>query len=313
MYSPSPSAADFFTHDPSVVARVLAGLDAQGNEDTLLALDIAADLPFGPAETTQRVIAVFTDEPLENGVSGETPVAKIPELRQKLAQRKILLFLSAPSSPAYYMLGQLGKAQFEEVDGGDGLKNVDFKKLLAQMAKSISVARLQEGKEPSWQKALFGQENLKNDRFAGVQDKSAILRSGEIGGIVVQCSKLGVLLDVSPSMTSFLPQLKVEIATHFSDACYREEGSCVLSCEDQSNSLQKIKDLIANENCDGIYWFSDFQDNREPQAVIELRNSVKSHKAKLFIRSIEQHPQDLIAIADESGGGYKNGTPSSFV
>ena len=158
IYSPSPSAADFFTHDPTVVARVLAGLEAQGNEDTLLALDIAADLPFGSAETTQRVIAVFTDEPLENGVSGETPVAKIPELRQKLTQRKIMLFVSAPSSPAFYMLGKLGKAQFEEVDGGDGLKNVDFKKLLAQMAKSISVSSLQEGKEPAWQKALFGQD-----------------------------------------------------------------------------------------------------------------------------------------------------------
>jgi len=179
LYGSSPSVADFFTHDPTVVARVLAGLEAQGNEDTLLALDIAADLPFGPAETTQRVIAVFTDEALENGVSGETPVAKIPELRQKLTQRKIMLFLSAPGSPASYMLGQLGKAQFEEVDGGDGLKNVDFKKLLAQMAKSISVSRLQEGKEPTWQKALFAQDKWSASRGVTSASRSTILAVGE--------------------------------------------------------------------------------------------------------------------------------------
>ena len=37
LYSPQISSNDFFTSDPSVVTRVLGGLEAQGNEDTLMA------------------------------------------------------------------------------------------------------------------------------------------------------------------------------------------------------------------------------------------------------------------------------------
>ena len=61
LYSPSVSAVDFLTSDSAVVTRVLSGLEAQGNEDTLLAHDIAADFPYGSPESTRRVIAVFTD------------------------------------------------------------------------------------------------------------------------------------------------------------------------------------------------------------------------------------------------------------
>lgn len=53
LYSPQANANDFFTNDPAVVSRVLGGLEAQGNEDTLLALDIAADFPFGPPDSTR--------------------------------------------------------------------------------------------------------------------------------------------------------------------------------------------------------------------------------------------------------------------
>lgn len=129
-----------------------------------MALDTAADFPFGPPDSTRRVIALFTDEPIESGVSGLKPLAKIPELIQKLMSRRIQLFASAPFSGALEQLGSLDKAEIEAVDGGDGLKSVDFKKLLAQMGKSISVSSLQMGPEPAWKKAIFGQ-----DRFT-VQD-----------------------------------------------------------------------------------------------------------------------------------------------
>ena len=158
LYSSSVNAADFFTSDSSVVKRVVGSLKAHGNEDTLMALDIAADFPFGPLESTQRVIAVFTDERLEAGVSEAEPMGKIPELIQKLMSRRIQLFVSAPFSPALEQLGSLDRAEIEPVDGGDGLKSVDFKKLLAQMGKSISVSSLQMGAEPIWKKALFGQD-----------------------------------------------------------------------------------------------------------------------------------------------------------
>jgi hypothetical protein len=179
LYSASPNAADFFTSDSSVVTRVLGGLEAQGNEDTLLALDIAADFPFGPPESTRRVIAVFTDEPLEAGVSGADPVAKIPELIQKLMSRRIQLFVSAPFSPAMEQLGSLDRAEIEAVDGGDGLKSVDFKKLLAQMGKSISVSSLQIGAEPAWKKAVFGQDRWNTNRSITEASRRVVLSVGE--------------------------------------------------------------------------------------------------------------------------------------
>jgi hypothetical protein len=52
------------------------------------------------------------------------------------------------------------RAEIEAVDGGDGLKSVDFRKLLAQMAKSISVSTIQAGREPTWQRAIYGQDRF---------------------------------------------------------------------------------------------------------------------------------------------------------
>jgi len=179
LYSASPSTTDFFTSDPSAVAKALMGLEAQGNEDTLLALDIAADFPFGPVESTRRVLALFTDEILEKGVSEEAPLAKIPELIQKLTSRRLQLFASAPLSPALEMLGSVDRAEIEPVDGGDGLKTVDFKKLLAQMGKSISISSLQMGKEPAWQKALYGQDKWSGARAVTASNRRTILAVGE--------------------------------------------------------------------------------------------------------------------------------------
>jgi len=175
LYGPQADASKFFTDDPAVVARVLGGLQAQGDEDTLLALDIAADFPFGPVDSTRRVIAVFTDEPLEGGVLKAQPVAKIPELIQKLMSRRIQLFFSGPSSPALELLGSLDGAQIEAVDGGDGLKAIDFKKLLAQMGKSISISSLQIGTEPPWKRAVFGQDRWSADRSITATNRRMVL------------------------------------------------------------------------------------------------------------------------------------------
>jgi len=170
LYRPGMRVDDYFTYDTSSIVRVLEKLVPRGDEDTLMALDTAVDLPFNPPDTTRRVIALFTDERIEDGVNGSSPVYKIPELIEKLMSRRIQLFVSAPFSPALEQLGSLDRAEIEAVDGGDGLKAVDFKKLLAQMGKSISVSSLQMGPERAWRKALFGQDRFtvhQVDRWAG--------------------------------------------------------------------------------------------------------------------------------------------------
>lgn len=179
LYSPQVSAADFFTADPLVIARALVGLEAQGNENTPLAIDVAADLPFGPVETTRRVIAVFTDERLEDGVSGNEPIEQIPSLIKKLMARRIQLFMAAPNSSGLEMLGTLDQAEIHPVDGGDGLRSIDFKKLLAQMGKSISLSSMQMGREPDWTRALFGQDRWGAERGVDSAQRRVVLAVGE--------------------------------------------------------------------------------------------------------------------------------------
>jgi uncharacterized protein involved in tellurium resistance len=179
LYSAQVHAEDYFTSDPSVLTRVIGGVKPQGNEDTLVALDIAADFPFGPVETTRRVIAVFTDEKLEDGIAGEAPLAKLPQLIEKLMQRRIQLFVSAPMSQGLEQLAAVDRAEIETVDGDDGLTSVDFKKLLAQMGKSISIASLQLGREPEWKRALFGQDRWSASRSASDATRHVVLSVGE--------------------------------------------------------------------------------------------------------------------------------------
>jgi hypothetical protein len=179
LYQTTPHSPDFFTPDHTIVARALADLEAQGNEDTLLALDIAADFPFGPVESTRRVIALFTDEPLEQGVAGEAPLRAIPDLVAKLMSRRIQLFVSAPMSPALEELGSLDQAEIEPVEGGDGLKKVNFSRLLAQMAKSISVSTLQTGTERPWKRAIYGQDQWTERRTLTASNRHIVLAVGE--------------------------------------------------------------------------------------------------------------------------------------
>jgi uncharacterized protein involved in tellurium resistance len=179
LYSPQSRERDFFTTDPAEVARALQGLRAQGNEDSLLALDVAADLPFGPMASTRRVVALFTDERLEDGVGGMQPLARIPDLVQKLMARRIQLFAAAPLSDALEQLGSTDRAEIEPIEGGDGLRSVDFRKLLTQMARSISVSTLQAGTEKPWARALFGQDRWTDSKVIEAHRRDVVLAVGE--------------------------------------------------------------------------------------------------------------------------------------
>lgn len=148
---------DLFTSSPDTFLRRLREVTLQGDEHGLMALDMALDHPFGPVNTTRRVVALFSDERIEDGAVSEEDVRKLPALLQKVAARRILLFGALPGSPLLDELASADRSQFETVSGGDGLAAVDFSKLLGQMAKSISVASLQ-GDEGDFARALWGQD-----------------------------------------------------------------------------------------------------------------------------------------------------------
>lgn len=158
LYGNDTTQHEFFTDSPDRMIAAIDALTATGDEDNLLALDIALDFPFGPIATTKRVVALFSDEPLEGGVTGKEPLEQLPSIVEKLNQRRIKLFCAMPFSDGAQRLGEANGAEVEPIDGNKGLGSVDFRLLLSQMGKSISVSSLQAGSEERYKRALFGQD-----------------------------------------------------------------------------------------------------------------------------------------------------------
>jgi hypothetical protein len=151
------SQYEFLTHDTNKVIKKLNDLSVSGDEDNLLALDMALDHPFGPISTTKRVVALFSDEKLETGVQQSKVIDYIPKIVEKLHARRIKLFCAMPYSDGAQQLSEANGSEIEDVGGGQGLAMVDFKALLGQMGKSISVSGLQSSPDEHYQPALFGQ------------------------------------------------------------------------------------------------------------------------------------------------------------
>lgn len=166
------SQAEFLSDDTAKVIARLDSLTVSGDEDNLLALDIALDHPFGPVASTKRVVALFSDEKLEAGVQRNASNALIPRLVEKLHARRIKLFCAMPYSNAAQQLAEANGSEIEDLAGGQGLASVDFKTLLGQMGKSISVSSLQGGLEERYERALFGQDKWVY-RQAGWNDSDA--------------------------------------------------------------------------------------------------------------------------------------------
>lgn len=165
LYGKGGNQYEFLTEDADKVIALLDSLKVSGDENNLLALDIALDHPFGPVSTTKRVVALFSDEPLEEGVEGAAASTHIPALIEKLHKRRVKLFCALPYSDAAQKLSEANGSEIEAVDGGGGLSSVDFRSLLTQMGKSISVSSLQGGLEETYQRALFGQDTWVTGNF----------------------------------------------------------------------------------------------------------------------------------------------------
>ncbi|MEY4652500.1 MAG: hypothetical protein RI884_1081 [Pseudomonadota bacterium] len=163
---------EFLTDDTDKVIERLDSLTVTGDEDNLVALDIALDHPFGPVSTTKRVVALFSDEKLEAGAQRGAIKDYIPRLVEKLHARRIKLFCAMPYSTVAQQLSEANGSEIEDV-GGQGLTTVDFKALLGQMGKSISIASLQGALEEKYERALFGQDQwVRTDAQWGDSDNS---------------------------------------------------------------------------------------------------------------------------------------------
>ena len=150
---------DLFTTDLDPFRAALDGLSVGGDEATLIALDLALDYPWRPRTACHRVVACLTDEPLETGARVKEQTDKVPELIEKIQALGVMLFLVAPESPAFEQLSEADRSEYQVVDEvGDGLRRVDFGKMLARIGRSVSVATQQLGADPPVRRALFGQD-----------------------------------------------------------------------------------------------------------------------------------------------------------
>jgi len=156
---------EFFSLESSRVLTALDNLNPSGDEDNLLALDIALDHPFGPIATTKRVVALFSDEKIESGVQRSAVTAYIPRIINKLHARRVKLFCAMPYSDGAQQLSEANGSEIEDVAGGQGLSSVDFRTLLGQIGKSISASSIQGGLEERYERALFGQ-----DEWVSIED-----------------------------------------------------------------------------------------------------------------------------------------------
>jgi hypothetical protein len=147
-----------FTESPTEFSQDLSSTAVQGDEDMLLALDVALDFPFGPLANTKRVIAMFSDEPFETGVRIIERRAKLQDLMEKIMARHIQLFCAVPDGATIQELSAVDRSEIELISSGNGLGGIDFAKLLSQMGKSVSVSSLQVVGEPVSRRAIFGQD-----------------------------------------------------------------------------------------------------------------------------------------------------------
>ncbi|MFV8756598.1 hypothetical protein ACNOYE_39135 [Nannocystaceae bacterium ST9] len=160
-----------FTRDVAAFRRALAKLQPLGDEAMLFALDCVLDFPWRDASTCHRVVVMLTDESIEEGLMLAQSRGIVPELVQKIMNLRVMLFMVGPESALLEQLSMVDRSEWEIVGGYDGLRAVDFRKLLQGIARSVSVSNFGQQAAPNApKKALFGQndwESIQGVTFIG--------------------------------------------------------------------------------------------------------------------------------------------------
>ena len=117
-------------------------------------------------------------------------------------------------------------------------------------------------------------------------------KAGYIEGIYIYSENLGVLLDVSGSMTKHLYRLRRQIDETFTSPQYQEITGCslTLSGHSKSRTIAAIETLLITYGVDTVYWFCDLQDPRTESALRHLQWLFRKSGAKFHIKSVGKRP-----------------------
>lgn len=152
---------------------------------------------------------------------------------------------------------------------------------------------------------------------------------GMIGGIRVRSRRLGVILDVSGSMSDEIREVKKDLKKNFSSATVVEVSGCRLDFDGDDPRFDPAKSkisykksaisvtealemLIADRRVDAIYWFSDLNDPHTKAGNERLSHLLGTHFGSerrpviFYVRSVDREvPETLAGIAKRSGGAVK--------
>ena len=135
-----------FTKDLAAFKAGLNGIEVEGEEEQLLALDIAMDFPWRPSDGCHRVVVLLTDESVETGVCVDEQKKQIDTLIAKVMDKRIKLFIIAPESDGFYRLSSADRCEYDDSGSEQGgLRNVDFSMMMSAIGKSVSVAQTYDG------------------------------------------------------------------------------------------------------------------------------------------------------------------------
>lgn len=157
--TPNPEER-FFTSDRRAFLDALSKIECKGDEAMLVALDTAIDFPWRHSAECHRVLIFLTDEPCETNFDNGTKYPlKLNEMISKIQDRRIMLFIVAPESPAYYELSEANLCEYKVIDGAnDGFRRVDFSKIMEFIGRSVSVAEVTASISDTSFRALHGQD-----------------------------------------------------------------------------------------------------------------------------------------------------------
>ena len=186
----SGSAPSFFTRDLKKFTEALDKVNCEGDETTLLALDIAADFPFREASSCHRVVVLLTDEPVADGPLADETTSKLMDLAKKYQDKKIMLFMVTPDCPTFDTLSQIDKCEWT-VDGSNGLKQIDFSKLMESIGKSVSISQTSGSAASNTPMPLFCENKWTSLDVCGRYGDSYMKING-VGNRLLKRSKQGI-------------------------------------------------------------------------------------------------------------------------
>ena len=161
-------------------------------------------------------------------------------------------------------------------------------------------------KEISAAREKYHQQLIKKADHSGEAD----YHLAEIDGVSVYSSNLGVILDISGSMSPHIKKLKEQIDKEFANPVYKEVVGCSLNAVITpqgvrayggvgDDTMSRIEEMLLIYKVDTIYWFCDLNDKRGEEAIYYLGDLLRMSGAKFYVRSVGKRPdkdlKDLIS------------------